>query len=306
MRVTTIMVTTTAITITTAERSRKRKDTDMWRSTLHFSRAKPIVFVAVIAVLAWHARAQEPAPDGPGAGGPVNAMCPVMPDEPVDPAFTVEHDGVTIGLCCRRCVTKFNANPAAFISNLPELVPVSMETDPIETAVAEHDHAPLDMTQEPQHQDSNTHAHEHDESQTTVVSWLGRFHPPTSHLPIGLLIGALVAECMLMLTGRESFKHAAAFCLAVGAIGAVAAAILGWFNGGIAFTDGDWVQSTHRWFGTTTAALALVTVALLARSRRSQTRKPYRAALLTTVTSIGATGFFGGALVYGLNHYALP
>lgn len=31
----------------------------------------------------------------------------------------------------------------------------------------------------------------------------------------------------------------------------------------------------------------------------------YRAGLFVTTLIVGATGFFGGALVYGINHYAL-
>jgi hypothetical protein len=48
-----------------------------------------------------------------------------------------------------------------------------------------------------------------------------------------LLLAASLAEGMLVVTKQEMFRHAAAFCVSVAALGALGAATLGWFNGGI-------------------------------------------------------------------------
>lgn len=72
-------------------------------------------------------------------------------------------------------------------------------------------------------------------------------------------------------------------------------------------TNDDWVQTTHRWLGTGTVFMTLLTLALLARASRASVpsgRLRFRLALFATAGLVGVTGFFGGALVYGINHYA--
>ena len=48
---------------------------------------------------------------------PGNATCPVS-DKPVDPAFTVVHEGRTIGFCCAKCPASFQADPAKYLAIL--------------------------------------------------------------------------------------------------------------------------------------------------------------------------------------------
>jgi Cu+-exporting ATPase len=44
-----------------------------------------------------------------------NPVCPVT-GEPVDPAVHVEHAGKTVYFCCRDCVSKFEADPDAYMA----------------------------------------------------------------------------------------------------------------------------------------------------------------------------------------------
>ena len=292
-----------------------------------------VIAVFSLGVLSSAAQAQSPFPGSAGEGvGPVNSMCPVMTDEPIDPRFTAEHDGVTIGLCCRKCLTKFNANPELYLANVPQLMTVAFtepaeqgDADVHEDQHADHDHEPeaaedaahdgedhphpeeTDTPASSSHDDEHDHATDHD-SGPKLVSWLGKFHPPATHLPIGLLIGAAIAEGLLILTRRDLFRHASAFCVGLAVLGAVTAATLGWFNGGFVLVDDDWVQLTHRWLGTGTALLTLAAGAMLLRVSRPTaepvSRTAFRVVLFVTAGLVGVTGFFGGALVYGLNHYA--
>lgn len=55
--------------------------------------------------------AAEPAKAQPPA--PINDRCPVS-QQPVDPAFTLEHEGRVVGFCCGNCPKRFRADPAAF------------------------------------------------------------------------------------------------------------------------------------------------------------------------------------------------
>lgn len=283
---------------------------------LRFACTARLGVLATLAVLTTQVWAQSLPPDRHGGGdGPVNAACPVTTDEPVDPRFTVEYQGRTIGFCCRKCRTRFEADPSAYATNLPVSFSQAIEHDH-QHAPDEHDDAhqhadepPAAAADDGTHEEHHELAHAHDLSgRSNLAVWIGKFHPPATHVPIGLLIGAAIAEIDMIVTGKPSFRHAAGFCLTLGALGAFGAATLGWFNGGLSFWDSDWIQATHRWLGTTTAARSVVTLVFYLRASRNEpgprSLSWYRAGLFITAALVGATGFFGGALVYGINHYA--
>ena len=90
---------------------------------------------------------------------------------------------------------------------------------------------------------------------------------------------------------------------------AVVAGFLGWFMGGFQLMDASWVMMTHRWLGTSTvlwAALVLVPSELSRRPDRPGIRIWFRVALLVVAGLVSVTGFFGGAVVFGLDHYTWP
>lgn len=140
-----------------------------------------------------------------------------------------------------------------------------------------------------------------------LINWIGKFHPPTTHFPIGLLTAAAFAEFLFMKTKRPLFDNAAQFCVWLGAGGALAAVMLGWSFAGFHLVDDDWILTTHRWLGTSVALLSLIVAWLSIVSHREgkETRwSAYRVVLFLTASLVGATGFFGGAMVYGIDHYA--
>jgi mono/diheme cytochrome c family protein/uncharacterized membrane protein len=141
-----------------------------------------------------------------------------------------------------------------------------------------------------------------------LIGWLGRFHPAMVHFPIGLLVAATLAEALLVVTGRTLFDSAGRVCVWFGALGAVLAATLGWFLGGPHVTDADWILTSHRWLGTSTAACAVVVLVLSEVSRRPGRpgRGVFRVVLLLSAGLVLATGLFGGALMHGLDYYAWP
>ena len=132
------------------------------------------------------------------------------------------------------------------------------------------------------------------------LAWLGKFHPPTTYFPVALLASAALAELLLLRSPGKLPYHAVRFCVWVGGAGAVAAAVLGWFFAGFRFVDDEWVITAHRWLGTGTALLLL----LCERAYRDVlSRCIFRLALFGGAVLVGATGFLGGSLVYGLDHY---
>jgi uncharacterized membrane protein len=142
-----------------------------------------------------------------------------------------------------------------------------------------------------------------------VSGWLGNFHPAAVHFPIALLAAAAVAVLLRLVTGRPAFDAVARYCLWFGALSAVVAGTLGWFRGGARLADASWVMLTHRWLGTAVVASALLALLFGEVSRRPdhpRTRAFFRVLLLAVAGLVLVTGFFGGAVLYGLDHYAWP
>ncbi len=137
-----------------------------------------------------------------------------------------------------------------------------------------------------------------------LVDYAGRFHPIAVHLPIALLLGALLAELLFMLTGRDRFRCAARFNLHLGIMGAVVAIPLG-----LAAAHGvdypvDYARSfvVHRALGLGTLGWAVAAAFLLRRTQRTGAAGPalaYRAVLAAGVATVLFAGHFGATLIYG-------
>jgi mono/diheme cytochrome c family protein/uncharacterized membrane protein len=142
-----------------------------------------------------------------------------------------------------------------------------------------------------------------------LIRWLGNFHPATVHFPIALLTAAALAELLQLATDWTTFSAVSRYCVWFGTLTALGAAALGWFLGGFRWTDDSWILMTHRWLGTSTVALAGLVLLLLEVSRRSDRRALrlcFRLTLLVGAALVLLTGFFGGAVVFGLDHYVWP
>lgn len=140
-----------------------------------------------------------------------------------------------------------------------------------------------------------------------LVSWLGRLHTMIVHFPIAMIIGAFAVELVGLRRKSRDYQHAAYVMLIVGAIGAIAAAFLGWFAGGFYLTDRNTVLMIHRWLGTGIAAFSLVLVYLAGASRNApeRSRTLLLAFLALAGTAISVQGFLGGTFMHGgLRHLA--
>src|SRR5262249_51526759 len=142
-----------------------------------------------------------------------------------------------------------------------------------------------------------------------LIQWLGNFHPPAVNFPIALLPAAALAEFLRLATHKPAFDGIARYCLWVGTLGAVGAVVLGWVLAGFHFTDEPWIVAIHRWLGTSTMVGAAFVLGLCELSRRPERRRIrlcFRGALFALAALVLITGFFGGAVVFGLDHYAWP
>lgn len=140
-----------------------------------------------------------------------------------------------------------------------------------------------------------------------LVSWLGRLHTMVIHFPIAMFIGAFAVELFGLWRRTRDYQHVAYVMLIVGAIGAIVAAFLGWFAGGFYLTDRNPILMTHRWLGTSIAAVGVLLVIMAAASRRTpeKSRTVLLSILGLMVVAISIQGFLGGTFMHGgLRHLA--
>ena len=136
-----------------------------------------------------------------------------------------------------------------------------------------------------------------------LLKWLGKFHPASTHFPVGLLLAAVLAEGIAWFLKRESWLLVVRFLVIVGAASAPMVATLGW----LAAESNSTLTEVHRWLGVATAVWALVCAALVCSAEcaeGSPERTRFRGALLLGAALVSITGFLGGALASGgLDHY---
>lgn len=247
----------------------------------------------VLCLLAWlagGARAQE-AGAGTQPGPPINTMCPVMPEEPVDPEYTIVWEGRSIGLCCATCRRKFLRDPQTYLALLPPpQAPPSADPVPVDAAAPEA---------------------EAGAGRLDPIALAGRFHPLSVHFPIALLCAAALAELLHLVRGRVGARLAMRYCLTLGALGALGAALLGLAAARGESFPGELAPAfeRHRVLGIATAVLALACWHLAARATAEgagpRLLLAWRALLALTVLALVLAGHFGGILVFGPDHLPL-
>ena len=225
-----------------------------------------------------------------------NAFCPVSIQEPVDPAIHADHRGRQVYFCCAGCRDRFISDPSKYLANLPLLASATEAS-----SHAGHEHGVESA-------ESSHAGHEHGaESAESVessgsgrarlVRFAGKLHPLAVHFPIALLLTALVTELIGWQIGGTRYRNATDIMLLLGAPAAIIAATLGWSaaSGGSHATASG-VIDLHRWLGIASALAALLALAL----RRWRYRiLPIAAGAIL----VGVTGYFGGVLVHGAEHF---
>ena len=131
-----------------------------------------------------------------------------------------------------------------------------------------------------------------------LLDWLGRLHPIMVHFPIAFFPAALFFA--ILGRSRPAFSAPVPFLVITAGILAPIAAILGWLDAMAA--DPDPLLTVHRWLGTLIGIAALV-LGIWAWRRPDRNRSSGMIAALSLVTAaIVVQGWYGGALVHGIDH----
>jgi len=231
---------------------------------------------------------------------PVNATCPVLVDEEIDPEVApVEYEGVTIGFCCDMCRRKFLKDPGKYAANIPALA-ARMGLDPAPPPAA--DSVPA---QEHDHDHDHDHDADHEEAEG-LVGFVGPFHVLVVHFPIALLLAAALGK-LLVLMGFAGAGGGTLFAQRLGTLAALVAAPLGLAAETTAHYAGALAETLewHETFGLTTAGLALASLLLTEWGLRrgpGWSRALGTLLLFATAICVGIAGNLGGTLVFGPDH----
>ena len=137
-----------------------------------------------------------------------------------------------------------------------------------------------------------------------LVRWLGAMHPAAVHFPIALFLVAAVLEIAALTLRRPVLTQGTRVIIALAAISAIGAVVLGWFAMGLPGND-DVTHTYHRWLGTSIAGLGLATW----WAKEHWIRRPgrgreliYIGLLSVTAAAILVNALLGGMLTHGVRH----
>ena len=147
-------------------------------------------------------------------------------------------------------------------------------------------------------------AMEADEDRSTMstldrlIDWLGRLHPIIVHFPLAFFPAALFTA----IAGRRrpAFAAPVQFLVIAGGIIAPIAAVLGWLDAINA--DPDPLLTVHRWLGTVIGIGGLGLGVWAWRRPDAYRGSAMMTALIALTAAIIVQGWFGGALVHGIDH----
>jgi uncharacterized membrane protein/YHS domain-containing protein len=255
-----------------------------------------------------------------GWTAPVNVMCPVTTDEPVDARITVNYQGKEIGFCCQKCRRQFLANPQDYTKNLTTLAASSTVVEPAPHSNS-HDTEIIDAGTDdttkaatgkvPGATGSQQHDHttDHGEASNRLIVYLGKFHPVVVHFPVALMITAFVIALAGMVRPSAAADLLSFRLTYLAAAGAIVAAGIGLAAGaGVHYPpEIAGYFSQHRLLGLSTSALAIATALVAFRAERWPSPSRYwqfRVLLLINAVLVAITGHWGAMLVYGPDHFA--
>ena len=130
------------------------------------------------------------------------------------------------------------------------------------------------------------------------IGYTHPIHPPITHLPVGLTIGALIFTLIAVIFGREKLRLSAWHCAVLALVGVLPTALLGYMDWQERM-GGAWMPVIGWKIGLASGLFVLLFAALFV-SRKG--RMGFALSILLYVICFGLVmtlGFLGGTLVYG-------
>jgi uncharacterized membrane protein len=131
-----------------------------------------------------------------------------------------------------------------------------------------------------------------------LLDWIGRLHPIIVHFPLAFFPAALFTA--MIGRRRPAFASPVQFLIVAGGIIAPIAAVLGWLDAINA--DPDPLLTVHRWLGTAVGVGGLCLGIWAWRRPEGYRGFGMMIGLAVITAAIIVQGWFGGALVHGIDH----
>ena len=132
----------------------------------------------------------------------------------------------------------------------------------------------------------------------TKIGYTHPIHPPLTHIPVGMVIGAFLFGLGSLLLRHEKLAQTARYCIGLALLGLLPTVLLGYMDWQHSYA-GAWVFSIKMKIGL--AVLLLVLLIVAATLARKSTRISITVLMIygLCVLNVTALGYFGGELIYG-------
>tara|TARA_R110002051_G_scaffold68434_6_gene123426 strand:+ start:21897 stop:22724 length:828 start_codon:yes stop_codon:yes gene_type:complete len=138
------------------------------------------------------------------------------------------------------------------------------------------------------------------------IESLGVYHPLLVHFPIALILAAALAQALNLAGVRVTNADTVRFLVWTGALGGLAAGLLGWAHAGPMASDEAGIMLAHRWIGSSLAVGLFGVVAAVEWHRKSASGLSgfvMNLSLFAAAAAVAINGFLGGSLAHGgMNH----
>src|SRR4051812_43748914 len=135
-----------------------------------------------------------------------------------------------------------------------------------------------------------------------MLELLGHFHPVFVHLPIGILMTALLLQWLARKEKYKSLAAAVPVVLLAGTIGALVSCI----TGAMLYTTDKYDKSLVSWHMITAIALTFVALMLYAKTKNPQFPANKNLLSISLLVLIIITGHLGGSLTHGPDYLTKP
>lgn len=135
----------------------------------------------------------------------------------------------------------------------------------------------------------------------SLTEFIGHFHPALVHLPIGILLMALLLQ---WLSRKEQYTLSHGVMKVIWALGSFTA-LLSCITGYLLSLSGDYdtvTVSVHMWMA---IALAAISLFISAKVFTRRFDAPYKIASVALVILIVTTGHYGGTLTHGEGYLSI-
>lgn len=135
-----------------------------------------------------------------------------------------------------------------------------------------------------------------------MIELLGHFHPVLVHLPIGILMVALLLQWLSTKEKYTSLKHAIPLVLLLGSVAAIVACITGYL---LSITD-DYDRTMVNWHMWMAIGVVLVSLILYTKEVNPKIEVSKNLLSVGLLVLITLTGHFGGSLTHGSDYLTKP